>query len=217
MVSGASRGLGRELAFALVGAGARVAILASRISAALRETEAALIAAGGKGTILTLPTDVRSAAACERSVRAVLGEFGRLDVVVNAANVDMRRVDPRPDGGPARFWETSAEAWDDIVTTHVHGAFHLARAAVPAMLRGGYGRIVNVGATPDALERPSVSPLAAAKVALESMTRIWAADLAGTPVTCNLLEPGDRAKAALLWLLSDAAAGVTGERIAAPR
>jgi 3-oxoacyl-[acyl-carrier protein] reductase len=122
-----------------------------------------------------------------------------------------------------------------VIDTNVNGPFLMARAAVPAMLGAGWGRIVNISMNHETMRRAGFSPYGPSKAALESETVIWAQDLQGTGVTVNALLPGGatltgmippgidpalKAKlldpsvvvAPLLWLASDASDGVTGLR-----
>ena len=114
----------------------------------------------------------------------------------------------------------------------------MARAAVPAMLAAGWGRIVNVTINADTMRRRGFSPYGPSKAALESSTVIWAQDLADSGITVNALLPGgatltgmipssfpDHLRAGLLdpsimvpplrWLASTKSDGVTGQRIIA--
>ena len=128
----------------------------------------------------------------------------------------------------------------DIIDTNVNGPFLMARAAVPAMLERGSGRIVHVSMNRETMRRRGFSPYGPSKAALDSETAIWAQDLADSGITVNALLPGgatltgmipeglpDSARAGLLspeivvppllWLCSDAAATVTGKRLDAWR
>jgi NAD(P)-dependent dehydrogenase (short-subunit alcohol dehydrogenase family) len=120
----------------------------------------------------------------------------------------------------------------------VNGPFFMARAVVPVMRKQRWGRIVNISINHETMRRPGFSPYGPSKAALESETIIWAQDLAGSGVTVNALLPGGatdtgmvpqdiaphlRSKLLppdimippLLWLVSEAANGVTGNRFVA--
>jgi 3-oxoacyl-[acyl-carrier protein] reductase len=129
------------------------------------------------------------------------------------------------------------DLWHRIVDTNVNGTFHMARAAIPVLLRQGWGRIVNLSTGMRTMVKIGFSPYGPSKAAVEAMTAIWAQDLAGTGVTVNALLPGwvsdtdmvlkedfpDRARlvppasmiAPAVWLASEASNGVTGMRIIA--
>jgi 3-oxoacyl-[acyl-carrier protein] reductase len=238
LVTGGSRGIGRHLALAVARAGARVAIVASQPSEALDTARAAIAAVVGADGVLPIVADVRDPLACERAVREAVARFGRLDALVNNAGVGMRHISETFNTAPPRFWEVPVAPWRDIVETNLFGAFHMGRAAAPAMVARGAGRIVNIGTSPVTMIRKGYSPYGPSKAALEAMTRIWSQDLEGTGVTANLLLPGgatdtdflpgtgaarkgadgmllapDILDAPLVWLVSDAAADVNGRRI----
>jgi len=86
---------------------------------------------------------------------------------------------------PTRFWETDPAVWKMMIDTNVNGPFLMARAAVPAMLRAGWGRIINIAVSYGTMRRRGYSPYGPSKAALESETQIWAQDLAGSGVTAK--------------------------------
>ena len=141
---------------------------------------------------------------------------------------------------PTRFWNTDPDVWHVVVDTNVNGPFFMARAAIPAMLNFGWGRIVNVSMNHETMRRAGFSPYGPSKATLESETVIWAQDLEGSGITVNAILPGgatltgmipDSADASLrakllspsvivpplLWLASEASNGVTGTRFDASR
>ena len=137
LITGASRGLGREFAIAFADEGAHVAICA-RDSAKLEETAAAVRAGGAE--CLALQADLLDGAACQRVVDDTVARFGRLDVLVNNASAS---VDTTP--------KSIEVATDAQVMARINGkmlvAVRCARAALPHMRKGGGGRIVNIGGT----------------------------------------------------------------------
>ena len=237
VVTGASRGIGREFARTLAQAGARLTLVASHITDALRIADAEVRALAIPGGVLTLPSDVRDPAACDRVIRQTVDEFGAVDCVVNNAGVGMRLFSETFNTTPVNFWEGAAEDWQTVIDTNTLAPFFMARAAAPHMIARGFGRIVSVSTSPATMVRRGYSPYGPSKAALEAMTRIWAQDLAGTGVTANVILPGgatdtdflptrgERRGAdgqllpanimndALLWLLSDQANGINGRRI----
>jgi NAD(P)-dependent dehydrogenase (short-subunit alcohol dehydrogenase family) len=236
IVTGAGRGLGRAMALGLAGAGCRVVITAAR-----ERTEIAAVAAGvGADRMLALAADVTREEDCELVVESALSRFGRLDILVNNAGRGMKYVSDRFLTEPTRFWEVRPDMFRMVIDTNVNGPFLMARAAVPPMLRAGWGRIVNVSMNRETMRRVGFSPYGPSKAALESETAIWAQDLAGTGVSVNAILPGgatatgmipdgvpDRLRAsllkpevivpALLWLVSPRSDGVTGKRVIANR
>lgn len=236
VVTGGGRGLGRAMALGLARARCRVVITAAREA---REIEAVAVEAG-EGRVVALTADVTRPDDCARVVDATLTKFGRLDISVNNAGRGMKYVSAKFLTEPTRFWEMEPDTFRMVIDTNVNGPFLMARAAVPAMLRAGWGRIMNVSMNRETMRRAGFSPYGPSKAALESETVIWAQDLAGTGVTVNAILPGGatltgmipdsvseqvRASllapevmvAPLLWLASPASDGVTGKRVVANR
>jgi 3-oxoacyl-[acyl-carrier protein] reductase len=236
IVTGGGRGLGRAMALGLASAGCRVVITAAR-----EEREiAAVVTEGGADQIHAVTADVTREEDCARVVEAALSRFGRLDILVNNAGRGMKYVSERFLTEPTRFWEVRPDVFRMVIDTNVNGPFLMARAAVAPMLRGGWGRIVNVSMNRETMRRAGFSPYGPSKAALESETVIWAKDLAGTGVTVNAILPGgatatgmvpdsvsEEVRASLLqadvmveplvWLASTGADGVTGKRVIANR
>ncbi len=240
LVTGGGRGLGRAMALGLARAGAGVAITAARESAEVERVAADAAGLGCPRPVLPIAADVTHEADCARAVAETVARFGRLDILVNNAGRGMKYVSESFMSEPTRFWETDPDTWRMVIDTNVNGPFLMARAAVPAMLDAGWGRIVNVSMNQTTMRRQGFSPYGPSKAALESETIIWAQDLAGTGVTVNALLPGGatltgmipdgideavRAKLLdpavmvppLLWLASEQSDGVTGHRIDASR
>lgn len=240
IVTGGGRGLGRAMTLGLAQAGVRVVATAARelaeVEAVAREAERAC----GADRVRPLLADVTRAEDCAAVVRAALVRFGRLDILVNNAGRGMKYVSDTFLTEPTRFWEVAPDTWRMVTDTNVNGPFLMARAAVPAMLEAGWGRIVNISMNRETMRRRGFSPYGPSKAALESETAIWAQDLADSGITVNALLPGgatltgmipeglpDSARDGLLspeivvppllWLCSDAAAAVTGKRLDARR
>jgi 3-oxoacyl-[acyl-carrier protein] reductase len=195
IVTGGGRGLGRAMTLALVRAGARV-------SAAMHTAEdiPALTAEckGMPGAVLPMVADVRDPAQCARVVRETVTVFHGVHVLVNNAGVGMLLIRPTYTPEPPRFWEGKVEAWRTIIETNFLGPFHMTREVVPHLLEKKWGRIVNVTTSIDTMQRRGMSPYGSSKAALEGATASWAADLAGTGVTVNVLVPGGAADTHML-------------------
>jgi NAD(P)-dependent dehydrogenase (short-subunit alcohol dehydrogenase family) len=236
IVTGGSRGLGREMALELAAAGARVAVTGSSASAALDATVADLRQIAGEGNVLKIIADVAHYDACEAAADAVLEAFGGIDVLVNNAGVGMRLVSETFNTVPTKFWETDPAAWERIVATNVNGPFNMARAVVPHMVKAGFGKVINVSTSDQTMVRKGYAPYGPTKAALEAASRVWAQDLAGTGVDVNVYLPGGAAdtgllpdsankkgadgnllpasimRRAILWLCADESNGQTGGR-----
>ena len=233
VVTGGGRGLGAAMALGLARAGYRVVVTAAREAA---EIEAIAAEAGDR--VYPLVADVTREEDCERVVDAALARFGSLDILVNNAGRGMKYISSSFMTEPTRFWEADASAWRSVIDTNINGPFLMARAAVRPMLRGRWGRIINLSMNRDTMQRAGFSPYGPSKAALESETIIWAQDLAGTGVTVNALLPGgatltgmippgvpQHVRASLLdpgimirpllWMVSPASDGITGKRLVA--
>lgn len=236
VVTGGGRGLGAAMALGLARAGYRVVVTAAREAAEIE----AIAAEAGDDRVYPLVADVTREEDCERVVDAALARFGSLDILVNNAGRGMKYISSSFMTEPTRFWEADASAWRSVIDTNINGPFLMARAAVRPMLRGRWGRIINISMNCDTMQRAGFSPYGPSKAALESETIIWAQDLAGTGVTVNALLPGgatltgmippgvpQHVRASLLdpgimirpllWMVSPASDGITGKRLVANR
>jgi NAD(P)-dependent dehydrogenase (short-subunit alcohol dehydrogenase family) len=236
VVTGGGRGLGAAMALGLARAGYRVVVTAAREAAEIE----AIAAEAGDDRVYPLVADVTREEDCERVVDAALARFGSLDILVNNAGRGMKYISSSFMTEPTRFWEADASAWRSVIDTNINGPFLMARAAVRPMLRGRWGRIINISMNRDTMQRAGFSPYGPSKAALESETIIWAQDLAGTGVTVNALLPGgatltgmippgvpQHVRASLLdpgimirpllWMVSPASDGITGKRLVANR
>ncbi|HVB26473.1 MAG TPA: SDR family oxidoreductase [Mycobacteriales bacterium] len=232
LITGGTSRLGAAMSAALLDAGAVVAVTGhdeGRAEAAARDL--------GRGAI-GIGMDVRDEDAVERGVDRALEGLGGLDILVNNAGIGMRTVNPRFITQPQPFWMVSPEGFRDVVATNLSGYFLVARAVVPRLLAAGGGRVVNISMNHSTMNRKGFVPYGPARAGAEALSRIMAADLAGSPVTVNLLLPGgatltgmipedlpEEMRARLLppsvmaepirWLCSPAAAGVHDQRIVA--
>lgn len=236
IITGGAGGMGSVMTLALIGNGARVVAidtLPDRLDALA--TKAATI--GGEGSFLGLRADITLVEECERIVDAVLTRFSAVHILVNAAGIGMQTIRANYMKEPVRFWEIDPERWQKLMDVNWKGAFLMARAVTPHLLRQGWGRIVNVTTSLDTMYRGNYTPYGMSKAALEAATVSWSEDLKGSGVTVNVLVPGgptntsfipqgapfDRAAmvqpevmaAPIHWLASPASDRVTGCRIVA--
>jgi len=184
LVTGATSGLGLAMAEALVDAGARVAV--SSRSRARAESVAVRLGASAMGLAL----DVRDELSVQESVDELYARWGGLDVLVNNAGIGMRTVNPRFLTDPQAFWEVPAGGFRDVIETKITGVFLVSRAVAPRMLAAGAGRIINISMSTRTMTRRGFVPYGPAGAGVEALSRIMAADLAGTPVRVNILLPG---------------------------
>jgi NAD(P)-dependent dehydrogenase (short-subunit alcohol dehydrogenase family) len=223
IVTGAGGGLGSAMVRGLLAAGRRVAAVD------LVATGFAALPDGVQ--LFTLTGDIRDPADCARIAAAVEERFGALHGLVNNAAIGPWYT---PEGKSPRFYEVPPERWLRTIDTNVNGSYLMASAIAPRLVAGGWGRIVNVTTSLGTMWMGGMAPYGPSKGALEALTGVMAADLAGTGVTANVLVPGgaadtpmvpqfaapDRTKlispqvmvAPIVWLTSRGADGVTAHR-----
>ena len=182
VVSGANRGIGREIARQLARRGLTV-VLTSRDA---EKGRAAVEALAQEGLLLQHHrldvTDAASIVALQRWLEAT---YGRADVLVNNAGIMM-------DGGGVSVLDLPSETLQRTLETNLFGALRLAQALAPLMRRHGYGRIVNLSSGLGQLADMQAGTPAyrISKCALNALTRILAAELAGSNVKVNSMCPG---------------------------
>jgi 3-oxoacyl-[acyl-carrier protein] reductase len=178
VVTGGSRGIGRAAALELAGQGARVLINYQRSAAAAEEVAAQIGAGGGEAAIFQ--ADVSDEAQAQALVAAALARWGRLDILVNNAGITDDAPLPR----------LRPEQWHRVIETDLTSVFLCSRAALAAMRRQRYGRIVSVGSLAGLAGNVGQTNYAAAKAGLIGFTRAVAREVAGDGITANVVAPG---------------------------
>jgi NAD(P)-dependent dehydrogenase (short-subunit alcohol dehydrogenase family) len=174
IVTGGASGMGAASAELLAAGGARVAIVD-------RNEAGADAVAGGLEVGIALAGDVGSSAFCREAVQRVVDEWGRLDVLVNAAGVIVR----------ANGADTTDEEWRRIFAVNVDGLFFMCRAAIPVMKAGGGGTIVNFGSVWGDVGAAGVAAYCATKGAVHQLTRALALEHAREGIRVNAVAPGE--------------------------
>jgi NAD(P)-dependent dehydrogenase (short-subunit alcohol dehydrogenase family) len=177
LITGASKGLGKAMALALAEAGARIALVARNLEL-LNETAAAVRKLGAEAAVFQ--TDVADEAQVLRLEKAVAGEFGKVQILINNAGMNIRK--------PVTDF-TLAE-WRQVMDTNVNGVFLMCRSFVPQMRGQGFGRIINLTSIMSHVGLPGRTAYAASKAALLGFTRALALELAPEKITVNGLSPG---------------------------
>jgi NAD(P)-dependent dehydrogenase (short-subunit alcohol dehydrogenase family) len=236
IVTGAASGIGLAMTLGLLEGGIDVAAV-DREAAWLDELKATAGGKGFAGGLQTIRADLADPASFEAIESTVLGVSGRIDILVNNAGIGQGSIRADQRRNPLRFWEITPEQWSRFLAVNATAPLMMAGAVVPHMLRAKRGRIVTVTTSLGTMLREGYVLYGASKAAAEAATAVMSADLAGTGVTANVLVPGgmtdtrivpdeavaDRSRLLrpeimappLLWLVSDAAAGVTGRRFLA--
>ncbi len=177
LVTGASQGIGRACALELAGRGARVAV-AARNEEKLRAVAEEISAAGGTAEVFVL--DMADEASIKAAAKAALIHFGAVEILVNNAGITkdglllrMRRAD-----------------WDGVLTTNLTGAFLLTQALVGSMIKGRWGRIINIASVVAETGQAGQANYAASKAALIGFTKSLAREVASRNITANAVAPG---------------------------
>jgi 3-oxoacyl-[acyl-carrier protein] reductase len=179
LVTGGSRGIGRGIVLALAREGAKVTFVyhSNADAAAALEREAS--AAGG--TAKGVQADVADPKAGETVVAGVLAEHGRLDILVNNAGVIRDKL----------FLKMELDDWNSVINTNLNGTFAFCRAVAQQMaFKQRSGRIVNVSSIAAEYVNKGQANYAASKGALNSLTRVLAAELGSRNVLVNAVAPG---------------------------
>jgi NAD(P)-dependent dehydrogenase (short-subunit alcohol dehydrogenase family) len=176
LVTGASKGLGRTLALGLAEAGADVAVSARSIESL--STVAGEIEA--KGTRATPHSaDVADPMAITAMVDEVIDRHGSIDILVNNAAMKI----------PQHVLDVTVDAWEDVLTTNLRGAFLVAQAVGRHMVEKGSGKIINVASTYAVVGAAGRATYAASKGGLLQLTRVMAAEWASRGVNVNAVGP----------------------------
>jgi len=177
VVTGGTTGLGREIALGLADAGADV-VPSSRRQQQVDEA-ATKIEALGRGS-LRIPCDVLDRPSLQRLHDAVLAEFGKVDILVNAAGITHKLP----------TLEVDEAEWSRVIETNLTGTMRACQIFGATMSRAGYGRIINIASIAAFRGFYRVAAYAASKSAVASLTKTLAIELAETGVNVNALAPG---------------------------
>jgi len=228
MITGASRGIGHAIAEELADTGHDLAICSTR-----EETiQAASERLHQRGVnVLPRAVDVSDQSAVQGFVKETVESFGRLDVLVNNAGITRDNLSMR----------MKAEDWDAVIATNLNSVFYASQAVLRPMMKGKFGRIINISSVVAAMGNPGQLNYCASKGGIDAMTRSLAREVGSRGITVNAVAPGfittdmtaeldDEAQARLVgqvplgrlgeardvaavvaFLASDAAAYITGQ------
>lgn len=180
LVTGASRGIGSEIAKAQAALGRHVVLMArneDRLLAVKNEIEQL---EGGSGQATVMPCDVSDHQALTEAIEQIASEFGRLDVLVNNAGITRDNL----------LLRMADEEFDQVINTNLRSVFVSCRAVLRPMMRGKWGRIVNVGSIAGVVGNSGQANYAAAKAGLIGLTKSIAKEMAAKKITANVVAPG---------------------------
>jgi 2-deoxy-D-gluconate 3-dehydrogenase len=177
IVTGGNGGIGLGMAHGLSAAGATVVIAARNVeknSAAVTS----ILAAGGKASAIAV--DVNDEADCQAMVASTLKTYGRLDILINNAGINIRK---RPE-------DYQLAEWQQILQTNLTSAFVCSQAVYPEMKRAARGKIINIGSMMSIFGTAFTTPYAASKGGIVQMTRALACAWAADNIQVNAVLPG---------------------------
>jgi 3-oxoacyl-[acyl-carrier protein] reductase len=177
IVTGASRGIGREIALTLARAGA--AIVAADIMADLLKGVVDEITAAGSRA-LPVAADITKFDDCQNLADAAVREFGRLDILVNNAGITRDNL----------ILRMKDEEWQKVIDTNLKGVFYCIKAASRAMMKQRGGRIINIASVSGLLGTAGQANYAASKAGAIALTKVAAREFASRGITVNAVAPG---------------------------
>jgi len=179
IVTGAAKGMGRDICLALAREGASV-VLAAREAAPLEALAGEITALGRRAIVVS--TDVTDEPAVERLVARTRETFGRVDILINAAGVT----------GPIEtpVWEIKADDFDQVIAVNLRGTFLPTKHVLPTMIKQRYGKIVNISGTSGLRGYKYRAAYSSSKWALRGFTRTVALEAGPYNINVNALHPG---------------------------
>lgn len=178
VLSGAGRGIGLEMAKAFAAEGAKVAVISRNEGSCGSAVNT--INADYPDACRAYPVDVSDGGAVEAMAKAIMADFGKVDILINNAGITR-------DGLLMRMKE---EDWDSVLDTNLKGAFLMTKAFQRPLMKSGNGRIINVSSVIGIMGNAGQANYAASKAGLIGFTKSMARELAGKKVTCNAIAPG---------------------------
>jgi 3-oxoacyl-[acyl-carrier protein] reductase len=176
-VTGASQGIGRACAIRLAEAGATVA-LASRSQEKLDQVAQHILAAGGQAA--AFPVDVSDEGQIKAVFKAILAQFGKVDILINNAGVTRDQLVMR----------MKRSDWDTVLNTNLTSAYLCTQQAIGSMLKQRWGRIINITSVFGQTGQAGQANYASSKAGLIGLTMAIAREVGSRSITCNAVAPG---------------------------
>ena len=174
LITGGGRGIGRAIALAFAREGARIAV-AARTAEQLEQVAHEI----GNGAI-ALVCDVSDPASVTRMFSELRERLGHADILVNNAGI----------AESATFVNTTDELWHRLLAINLSGTFYCTRAALPAMLKNGWGRVINIASIAGKTGAPYIAAYSASKHGVLGLTRSVSQEVASKGITVNAICPG---------------------------
>lgn len=177
-ITGATRGIGKEIALLFAQQGAQLALIGTKED--LLEDVHKQVTNGGT-KCLTHTVDVTDEAAVQKAVRRTADHFGTIDILVSNAGVNSRKS----------TLDLSTDDWNRMLDINLNGAFHVIRAVLPEMIEAGKGRVITISSSTAKSGHRNASPAyGASKAAVDYLVRHLALEMAPHQITVNGLSPG---------------------------
>ena len=177
LVTGASQGIGHACALALAVEGASVAV-AARNQQKLEELVQQITAAGGKAAAFVI--DVADEEQIKSGIKAALGQFGKIDILVNNADITRDQLVMR----------MKRADWDAVLNTNLTSAYLCIQQVIGSMLKQRWGRIINITSVFGQMGQAGQANYASSKAGLIGLTMAMAREVASRNITCNAVAPG---------------------------
>jgi 3-oxoacyl-[acyl-carrier protein] reductase len=178
LVTGASRGIGREIALELARQGANVAVNFSGSEAKANEVVDEIKALGREA--FAVKCDVSNAEQVTEMVKGTIASFGKLDILVNNAGITRDNL----------LMRMKEEEWDDVININLKGVFLCTKAVTRQMMKQRVGRIINIASIVGVSGNPGQANYVAAKAGVIGLTKTTAKELASRHITVNAIAPG---------------------------
>lgn len=178
LVTGASRGIGKEIALALAKAGANVVVNYSGSVERANEVAEEIKSLGREA--IAYQCNVADGEAVQTMVKETIDAFGKLDILVNNAGITRDNL----------LMRMKEEEWDDVINTNLKGVFLCTKAVTRQMMRQRQGRIINIASIVGVIGNPGQANYVAAKSGVIGLTKTTARELASRGITVNAIAPG---------------------------